>query len=355
MFLVIPKVTTTGDLMRTGIYTKKYPILLLVILIVSAVLISGCTEKEPTAPNTQVKELSSLTFGYQPSTHQISYVTAREKGWWNESLSPLGVKKLDDKLFPTGAPEMNAMLAGEIDVAYVGSAPVVTAIASGLDAKIVAAVQINGSDIVLRTDLPYKTPQDLKGLKIATFPPGTIQDTLLRDWLKANGMTPDKDVTIIPMGSGDASAALSSKRVDAVFLPHPAPVPLVMQGIGRTVMQSGSMNKDHACCVVAVSGKLIREYPEIVQQIVATHVRAASYDTANIDEAASIYAKDQAMDIAIVQRSLADWDGSWVADPGIIADSTVEYAKVQYEQGTIKKQLTKDDLFDMSFYNALKK
>jgi NitT/TauT family transport system substrate-binding protein len=248
---------------------------------------------------------------------------------------------------------MAAMLGGEIDVAYVGAAPVVAAIASGLDAKIVAAAQIQGSDIVLRNDLPYEGPQDLKGLKIGTFPPGTIQDTLLREWLIENNINPDTDVTILPMGPADAVTALSVSQVDAVFLPHPSPTEIEVQGIGRSVVQSGEMEKNHACCVVAVSGSLIRDHPEIVQQIVATHVRAIQYDNEHVNEAAAVFAADQEWDVKVVEKSLADWDGTWVADPDVIVNSTLEYAQVQYDQGTINKQLTQDDLFDMSFYEAL--
>ncbi len=338
-----------GDNMHSKRYIKPYAFLLLIIFIISAVLISGCAETE-----TQTEQqLTSLTFGYQPSTHQIAYLTAKDQGWWNESLSPLGVQSTSDRLFPTGAPEMSAMLAGEIDVAYVGAAPVVAAIASGLDAKIVAAAQIQGSDIVLRNDLPYEGPEDLKGLRIGTFPPGTIQDTLLREWLADNDINPDTDVTILPMGPGDAVTALSAGQVDAVFLPHPSPTEIEVQDIGRSVVQSGEMKEDHACCVVAVSGRLIRDHPDVVQQIVATHARAIQYDNENVDEAAAVFAADQDWDVQVVEKSLADWDGTWVADPAVIVNSTVEYAQVQYEQGTINKQLTQDDLFDLSFYEAL--
>lgn len=345
---MLSKNGTIGDNMRYRTSTKLYAFSLLIIFIIAAVLISGCAERD-----TEPQQVSTLTFGYQPSTHQIAYLTAKDQGWWAEDLSPLGVQRINDRLFPTGAPEMSAMLAGEIDVAYVGAAPFVAAASSGLDAKIVAAAQIQGSDIVLRNDLPYEGPENLRGLRIATFPPGTIQDTLLRDWLRDNGINPDRDVNIIPMGPGDAVTALSARQVDAVFLPHPAPTQIEVQGIGRSVVLSGEMKEDHACCVVVVSGNLIRNHPEIVQQIVATHVRATQYDTEHVDEAAATFAEDQDWDVSVVEKSLADWDGTWVADPGVIINSTVEYAQVQYEQGTINRQLTQDDLFDLSFYEAL--
>ena len=150
-------------------------------------------------------------------------MTAAEKGWWVEDLAPYGIKEVKDYEFPTGAPEMQAMMAGDLDVAYVGAAPVITALSQGLDAKIIAPVQIQGSNLVLRPEYEYNSPADLKGLKIATFPTGTIQDTLLREWLKQNGLDPEKDVTIIGMGPGDAITAISAKQVAAVFLPHPSP------------------------------------------------------------------------------------------------------------------------------------
>ncbi len=327
---------------------KPVSFLLLVTVIMAMVLVSGCTEKEE-----ETEALTELTFGYQPSTHQIAYLTAKEKGWWNEDLSPLGIETINDNLFPTGAPEMQSMLAGDIDVAYVGAAPVISALASGLDAKIVAAVQIEGSDLVLRNEFPYESPEDLKGLKLATFPPGTIQDTLLRNWLKENGVDPDKDVDILAMGPGDAITAISAEQIDGAFLPHPAPTLIEDGGNARSIVQSNEILAEHACCVVAVSGDLIREHPELVQQIVATHVRATQYNSENLNEAAQIFADDQDWDVELVKTSLADWDGAWVADPNLIVDSTVDYAKVQYDLGYISTELTEDDIFDLSFYEAL--
>jgi len=325
---------------------------ILVMALVLAVFVSGCTEDTAEQEKEQADAITELTFGYQPSTHQIAYMTAREKGWWLEDLESYGVVSIDDRLFPTGAPEMQSMLAGEIDVAYVGAAPVIAALASGLDAKIVAAVQIQGSDLVLRTDLPYESPEDLRGLKIATFPAGTIQDTLIRDWLKENGIDPENDVEIVGMGPGDAMTAISASQVDAVFLPHPAPAMIESEGTGRSVVSSGEMLQDHACCVVAVSGELIREHPDVVRQIVATHVRATDYNAENPDEAAQVFADDQDWDVELVKTSLSEWDGSWIADPNLIVNSTVDYAQVQYELGYISTPLEQDDIFDLSFYEA---
>jgi NitT/TauT family transport system substrate-binding protein len=249
---------------------------------------------------------------------------------------------------------MQAMLAGDLDVAYVGAAPVLSAVSTGLDAKIVAAVNTEGSDLVLRTGLNYTGPQSLKGLKIATFQAGTIQDTVLRNWLKKNNIDPQKDVEIVGMGPGDAVTAITAGKVDAVFLPHPSPSIIVANGKGAIAVQSGEMYPNHTCCVLVVSGKLIREHPEIVEQIVKTHIRASEYASNNLNETAEIYAKKTGAKVEDVKASLKDWDGTFVTDPNVIIDPVMDYAQIQYQLGYIKKPLSQSDLFDLSFYKTAK-
>jgi len=316
-------------------------VILAVAMVAAFALIAGCTG---------TGDATHLRIGYQPSTHQIAHVTAMEKGWWQEDLAPLGITEVTDYEFGTGAPEMQAMLSGDLDIAYVGAAPFVAAVSSGLDAKIVAAVQTQGSDLVLRNEIPYSGPADLVGKKIATFPPGTIQDTLLRTWLEENGIDPES-VEIVPMDPGPATTAISAGQVDGVFLPHPSPAIIAANGAGRTVVKSGEMRKDHACCVLVASGSLIRDHPEIVEQVVKTHIRATEYNLEHQDEAAAIYAARSGQNVDIVKASFEDWDGTWTADPHLIASSVVEYTELQYELGYIKRALTEDDLFDFTFYD----
>jgi NitT/TauT family transport system substrate-binding protein len=304
----------------------------------------------------EAKEITHIRIGYQPSTHQIAHMTAMEKGWWEGDLKKFGIEEVTDSEFPSGPPEMTAMMAGELDVAYVGTAPPIPAIDKGLDAKIVAAVQINGSAIVLLPELAanYTSPKDLKGLKIATFLPGSIQDTILKKWLMDNGLDPTKDVEIIGMGPGEAITEIEAKVVDGVFLPAPSPTIIEMDGAGKRVVQSGEIWPNHACCCLLVSGELIREHPELVEQIIRTHINATEYNKEHVEEAAEIYTrKIVGSDIEMVKESLKRWDGAWICNPHLEIDSTVEYAKVDYEMGYTDKLLTKDDLFDTSFYDKI--
>jgi NitT/TauT family transport system substrate-binding protein len=311
---------------------------------------SGTTSTSATSIPTTAAPLKELRIGYQPSTHQMAAITALDKGWFKDDLAPLGVVNVSDKVFPSGPPEMQAMLADELDVAYVGAAPVLTALSTGLDAKIVAGVNTQGSDLVVRNDLDYQGPQSLSGLTIATFPAGSIQDTVLRNWLQKNNLTPDKDVFIKGMSPGDAVTAITAGKVDAVFLPTPSPSTVVNQGKGKIVVHSGEMYPNHTCCVLVVSGKMIREHPDIVRQIIKTNDKAVTWNQQNPAEAAAIYSSKTGAKLEDVTASLKEWDGSWASDPNIIVAPVLDYAKIEYNLGYIKKPLTQDEIFDLTFY-----
>lgn len=296
-------------------------------------------------------KITTLRIGYQPSTHQVAEMVAMEEGWWLEDLAPFGIEEVEDFEFPSGPPEMQAMLGENLDIAYVGAAPPISAIAQGLEAKIVAAVQKNGSDLVVSPDVDYQGPESLVGLKVATFPPGSIQDTVFKKWLQDNGIDP-AEIDIKSMGPGDAVTAISAKRVDAVFLPHPSPSIIELEGNGKSVVASGEMWPNHACCCLVVSDKLMKEEPELVEQIVKTHIKATEYINENPEKAAEVYSAKTGQNLTVVQHSIESWDGAWISDPHEIVPSVIEYAKVDYELGyTGDKLLTEDDLFDTSFYD----
>ncbi len=334
---------------------KKFIIIaiLAAVVVMSLGCISSPEKKDNTTQESAAGAITTLRIGYQPSTHQISEMVAYEKGWWAEDLKPFGITKIEEIQFPTGVPEMQAMVAGELDVAYVGTAPPISAIAAGLPAKIVAAVNINGSDLVLRPDLDYSGPASLTGLSIGTFQPGSIQDTVLKNWLIENGLNVT-DVDIKGMDPGPAMSALFAGELDGVFLPHPSPSIVELKGKGVKAVSSGQMWPGHACCSLVASDKLINEHPELVEQIIKTHINATEYINAHPEEAAQIYAKKTNSNITEIEHSVENWDGKWVSDPNIQIPSTLEYAKIDYKLKYIKKELTETDLFNTSLYEKVK-
>ena len=312
----------------------------------AAVIALGCI-------GTDEEKITTLRIGYQPSTHQVAAMVAMEEGWWLEELKPFGIDKVETFEFPSGPPEMQAMLGGHLDVAYVGAAPPISAIAQGLDAKIVAAVNTNGSNLMVRPEVSYSGPNSLRGLSLGTFPPGSIQDIVLKKWLEDNRISPDV-IDIKSMGPGDAVTAISAKRIDCCFLPTPAPSIIELAGNGRSVVASGEMWPNHACCALVVSGKLIKNQPELVEEIIRIHIKANEFINENPDRAAEIYSAKTGQDLAMVKHSMEHWDGGWVSDPHIMIPSVMEFARINYELGyTGGRLLSEENLFDTSFYDRV--
>jgi len=329
--------------------------LIAIVGLLAVVVISvGCVEEKP--------KITKINLGYQPSTHQLAAMVAAEKGWWEEDLKNFGVEEVELRLFPSGPPEMTAMLAGDLDVAYVGAAPPIASMYEGLDAKVVAGVNVQGSAIAVRPELVEEYERDgvlsLKGKTIATYPPGSIQYTVLSKWLLDNNIDP-KDVDIKAMAPSDAVSAIGAKSVDAVFLPSPHPEIIEAEGTGTIVKWSGEIWPNHACCCLVASGKLIKEHPDIVTQLIKTHINATEYVKAHPDEAAEIFTKWQGGEVATIKQSLNISDSRWIHDPHLQIESSLTYARDIYELNKERyeakgiKPLTEEDIFDTSFYDKI--
>lgn len=327
-----------------------FPFVVLLILWVFLAL-PGC-QKQP-EEKAEVPAKRTLRIGYQPSTHQVAHMVAMEKGWWLDELGRFGVEDVKEFQFPSGPPEMTAMMAGELDVAYVGATPPLSAMYEGLKAKIVAAAQTQGSALILQPGIPYEGPASLKGLKIGTFPPGSIQHTVLKKWLGDHAIDMEKELDVSLMGPGDILTAMKSKALDGAFLPHPGPAILELEQSGKVVLDSGQMWREHACCVLVLSDDLIRNHPDLAQQIVNIHIKTSDYVNGNTAETMEIFANKMKMDLATVKHSFDTWDGTLLADPYVVKRSVLDFSRTIYDlsPGRYEAVLAEDDVFDFSFYD----
>ncbi len=312
--------------------------LVFAILIVGALFFGlGCVEK-----STKIKE---VRVGYQPSTHHIAEFISMQKGWFTQET---GIP-FTDKEFIGGAPEMEAMMAGELDIAYVGATPALNAIAKGLEAKIVASANNEGSALVMRNDFNYTGPRDLIGKKIATLPRPSIQDTVLRVWLLNNSIKPE-ELDIKFMSGAEMLTSLSSGAIDGFISPEPGPTQAEMKGIGKIVVNSSDMWM-HPCCVVVVSDKLIKEDPDLVKNIVKTHIKAMKYIDTNENETINISSNKLKLAPEILKTSLESGRTKYDADPRKIESGIKRFSDDLLELKIISKEMNTSELFDFTFYD----
>jgi ABC-type nitrate/sulfonate/bicarbonate transport system substrate-binding protein len=108
------------------------------------------------------RAIPTIRLGIQPAP-VLSWVV-KEKGL----LEKRGYKQ-QWTVFPHAAPELEAMAAGSIDVAVMGTLPMVMVALKDSDLWYFYDEPGNGSGMVVAADSPIKGAADLKGKKIA-FP-----------------------------------------------------------------------------------------------------------------------------------------------------------------------------------------
>src|SRR5207253_9467270 len=95
---------------------------------------------------------------------------------------------VDTKTFNAGPALIEALLAGDIDIGYVGPSPAINGYVKshGEALRIIAGAASGGASFVVRPGAHITTAADLAGKKIATPQKGNTQDIALRYYLQQN-------------------------------------------------------------------------------------------------------------------------------------------------------------------------
>ena len=148
--------------------------------------------------------------------------------------------------------------------------PVFTAISEehGYPAKVVANI-VSGVAIWGLTNNPsiqyIKSPNQLAGLRIGTFPSPSTNYTLMRDLISR---TPElKDTTIIQAPIGSQLALLNSHRADVAMELEPSTSIAEAQGY-RVVYSSPQFHGPFAFTGLTTTDRMIKDSPETVAKVV---------------------------------------------------------------------------------------
>ena len=295
---------------------KKFVFAVLMILVLVSALGSLASPKK-------------VRIGYlRNDLHHLAAWVAIDKGFFKDE----GVDVEVAGIFNAGPEEMTAFASKSLDMGYLGVAPSTTGLANkSASVKAVALANAEGSSIVVRKDSSIKEVKDLPGKTVAIPGYSSVQDFLLRKALEGAGVDPRK-VNIIVIKPPEMIVALSSKQIDAFIAWEPHPSKAVTMGIGKVLISSGMIWKDHPCCVVAVDNAFQRENPEVVKGFVKAHVKATEYIRKNPDEALRIGIKYTGMDEATVREAVRHISYHYLAKE----DDIKEYVKYLVKFGYIK-------------------
>jgi NitT/TauT family transport system substrate-binding protein len=209
-------------------------------------------------------------------------------------------------IFRAGPEIMSAFSAGALDIAYVGEAPTVTAVANGtVNVAILAQVNTEGSAIVVGKNSSITTISGLKGAQIAVPGFSTVQDLILRKALPEPSAT-SHEAKVIVMKPPEMIGALRMNQIDAFIAWETYPAQAVNMGVGKILALSGEIWKNHPCCVLAVDRSFSKANAEKVDRILRAHNKAIDFIRDKPQEAVRIAIKYTGMDEQTVSRALTN-------------------------------------------------
>jgi NitT/TauT family transport system substrate-binding protein len=244
---------------------------LLILLAAAALALSACNQSaQQSAPGPVV-----LRIGHFPNiTHVQALVaqalTRQGKGWFEQRLGP-GVT-IQWFSYNAGPSATEGLLAGSIDMTYVGPSPAINAFtrSNGQDIRIVSGAVNGGSALVAQPDENLHVPADFRGKKIATPQLGNTQDVACRAWLTAGGLNITQnggDAQVIPTENPDQLSLFKLKQIDAVWTVEP--------WVSRLEMEAGAVpvvvDRDSPVTVLVTSVKFLAAHRDIVSQFVAAN------------------------------------------------------------------------------------
>jgi NitT/TauT family transport system substrate-binding protein len=223
-------------------------------------------------------------------THEPALVGIA-KGFFTKDLGKNVTLKTT--VFSTGTEETTAILAGQLDAAYVGPNPAINAWqkSNGTAIKIISGAASGGASLVVKKGIT--SAAQLKGKSLATPSLGNTQDVAARFWLKQHGLnttpTGGGDVAIKPIKPNSAAVLeFASGQIDGGWEPEPYATEMVLDGGTRLVNEASLWpGGNFVTTNLVVSQSFLKAHPSTVNGLLKGQIAANSYINANSTAAAS--------------------------------------------------------------------
>jgi NitT/TauT family transport system substrate-binding protein len=214
-------------------------------------------------------QLRKLNIAYTAtSPYQAVLIIAKEAGVFKKhGLDPQLI------LTPGGSLGFQAMMGGDVAMVMADGSAAVTSNLAGADVVIIASF-LNTFPYSLISIPEVKKVDQLVGGKVAISRFGSATDISVRMSLAKVGLNPDKDVTILQIGS--RFAALQSKQVQATIITPPFTLTARKQGY-NTLIDMGQMNIPFELTALLTRRSYIKAQRETVLDVVTALSEAVHY------------------------------------------------------------------------------
>jgi len=238
--------------------------------LLAVVFLANCKTKNP-------KLKSELRLGYFANVTHAQALVGLANGEFKKQLG--AEVKLAPKLFGSGPAAIEALLADEVDLTYVGPSPAINGFvrSEGKALRVIAGAVQGGAVFVRRSDVVLNRKEDFSGKRFASPQIGNTQDISLRTYLAQMGhRTKERggSVEVLPMANADILTLFLRKELDAAWVPEPWGAILVHRAQGVILVDERELWPDgkFATTLLIASQKCLETRPEWVQRMVNAHV-----------------------------------------------------------------------------------
>ena len=231
----------------------------------------------------------TLRLGFLANITHAPALVALKEGFFAKDLGKNVTLKTS--VFSSGTQETTALLAGQLDAAYVGPNPAINAWqkSSGKAIKIVSGVASGGAALVVKPSI--SSISQLKGQKLATPSLGNTQDVALRYYLKSHGLTTTEtgggDVPITPISpNSDAVLEFKSGQIAGGWEPAPYDIEMQQDG-GKVLVNEASLwpGGKFVTTNIVVAQSFLAAHPSVVTGLLKANIQAINFIHSNTSAA----------------------------------------------------------------------
>lgn len=253
---------------------------------VATLLAAGCSSSSASPDHSGSGSTITLRLGFLTNITHAPALIGVEKGFFAKDLGKN--VKLQAVPFSTGTEEATALLAGQLDAAYVGPNPTIKAwqTSGGSLIRVISGAASGGAALVVKKGIT--SPAQLKGQKLATPSLGNTQDVALRYWLKQHHLTTSPtgggDVPITPVTPNSAAVLeFKSGQIAGGWEPAPYDIEMVADG-GRVLVNEASLwpKGQFVTTNLVVTRAFLAAHPAAVTGLLKGQVQGCDYIHANL-------------------------------------------------------------------------
>ncbi len=272
---------------------------------------------------------------------EVPFKVAQLKGFYRD-------EGLDvEMILIRGAVGVQALIGGSVDYSS-SSGAVIAAGVRGLGLKLVLIVASKPAfDFVAQPQI--RSFQQLKGKVVGISSRGGAVDLVTQMMLRRNGLTPNKDVTLIVVGSAEElMLALKGGLISAALLSPPRQFLLYREGFNQ-LAYSGDYLPTYPTGGIGCTTEKISKEPNEVLAFVRGSIKGLQYYRHNRSESIQILSKFLAIKDPALAAQVYDWHATRVSDG--VADEAWMKGAIDFTKQSlaVQKDVPTTQVFDFSF------